>query len=77
MDGKAVCTFRGVPSGRYAISAFHDANEDGELDTNLFGIPSEGYCASRGARGTFGPPSFADAAFDFDGGHTSLTARAE
>ena len=27
--------------GRYAVAAFHDANDNGELDTNLLGIPSE------------------------------------
>lgn len=77
LGGKATCVFLGVPAGRYAISAYHDQDEDGALDTNLFGIPSEAYCASREARGRLGPPSFDDAVFEYDGGAKTLSARAE
>jgi uncharacterized protein (DUF2141 family) len=41
----------------------HDANDNGKLDRNFMGIPSEGYGFSNNA-GEFGPASFADAAFD-------------
>ena len=34
---------RDLPPGRYAVNAFHDENDNGELDTNLVGIPTEGY----------------------------------
>jgi len=30
-----------LPSGEYVVSVFQDKNGDGELDSNLFGIPSE------------------------------------
>ena len=33
---------RDLPPGRYAVNAFHDENDNGKLDTNLVGIPSEG-----------------------------------
>ena len=36
-------TFDGLEPGRYAVNGFHDANGDGKLDTNLLGIPTEGY----------------------------------
>jgi uncharacterized protein (DUF2141 family) len=49
----------------YAIAAYHDANRNNQLDKNLFGIPKEGYGFSNNARGTFGPPSFEKAAFQF------------
>ena len=48
--------------GRYALFAMHDANGNGDLDRNLFGIPTEGYGFSNGATGTIGPPSFDAAA---------------
>ena len=48
--------------GRYALFAMHDANGNGDLDRNLFGIPTEGYGFSNGATGTVGPPSFDAAA---------------
>ena len=52
--------------GRYALSAFHDENDNGELDTNLMGIPSEGYGFGNDASAAFGPPSFKAAAVDVD-----------
>ena|SRR5688572_10403937 len=71
----ALCAFRNIAPGTYGLSAFHDENNNGKLDTNLIGIPTEDYCASNGARGTFGPPRFADAAFKYRGGELTLTAR--
>jgi uncharacterized protein (DUF2141 family) len=40
-----VTTFQNVPSGEYAISAFHDENGNGKLDTNWMGMPKEGIAA--------------------------------
>ena len=42
--------------GRYALSAFHNENDNGELDTNLLGVPSEGYGFGNDASAAFGPP---------------------
>lgn len=56
--------FKNLPKGRYALSSFHDLNGNGQLDTNLYGIPSEPYGFSGQASKHFGPPSFDDAAFD-------------
>ncbi len=55
--------FRGVPAGTYAISAFHDRNDNSELDRNLVGMPVEPFGFSNDARGTFGPPSFEKMSF--------------
>jgi uncharacterized protein (DUF2141 family) len=66
-NGEARCTFAPVPDGVYAIACFHDENDNKRLDTNVLGIPTEGVGASNGARGHFGPPSFDDAKFKFDG----------
>jgi len=65
--GKARCVFRGIPAGSYAISAFHDLDDDNQLDRKIFGIPSEPYCASRNARRAFGPPRWRDAVFSYLG----------
>ena len=54
-----------IPFGDYAISAFHDVNDNGKLDTNGVGIPKEPYGFSNGKKGTFGPPSFKRALFSF------------
>ena len=53
---------RDLPPGRYAVSAFHDENDNGELDTNLVGIPSEGYGFANDPGAVFGPPDFEAAA---------------
>jgi uncharacterized protein (DUF2141 family) len=62
-SGVAGCRFDAVKPGRYGIVAFHDENRNGTLDKNWIGVPVEPWCASRDARGTFGPPKFEDAAF--------------
>ncbi len=62
-----------VPAGEYAVAAFADSNGNGKLDNNLFGIPKEPAGVSRNAKGKFGPPTFADAAFRVGDGVTSQT----
>ena len=54
-------TVEGIPSGVYAVQAFHDEDGDGDLDRRGF-RPSEGLGFSRDAPMRFGPPRFRDAA---------------
>jgi uncharacterized protein (DUF2141 family) len=70
VDGAALCTFD-APAGSYAIVAMHDENANGKLDTNLVGVPTEGYGASRNAHGTF-DPKYEDARFDYRGGSLTM-----
>lgn len=57
--GKAVtCTFPNLTPGTYAVSVMHDEDGDGELDTNLLGIPSEGYGASNNQLPSMSAPTF-------------------
>ena len=65
--------FSDIKPGKYAITVIHDENLNGELDTNLFGIPTEGYGFSSGAEVTFSAPSFSDAVFSYDGGHLQMS----
>ena len=59
------CTiiFENIPKGTYAVSIFHDENNNGKLDTNFFGIPNEDYGCSNNAKGFMGPPKWQDAKF--------------
>jgi uncharacterized protein (DUF2141 family) len=50
--------FENLKSGDYAVSVIHDENENGELDSNMVGIPKEGFAFGNNAMGAFGPPSF-------------------
>ena len=63
-----------VPPGRYAISLFHDENDNGRLDTRLM-MPREGYGFSRDAPVRLGPPPFARAAFAVGGEQQHHTIR--
>jgi uncharacterized protein (DUF2141 family) len=59
-QGTTTLTFPNLADGDYAVQMFHDEDGDGEMKTNLFGIPSEGYGFSNNARASFGPPKFHD-----------------
>ena|GEM_PF-883542 len=53
-----------LPPGTRAVRLFHDENSNGKLDTNLFGIPTEGYGFSNNPRSRFGEPDFEDRLFE-------------
>ena len=60
--GETVLKVANVPAGTWAVLAYHDENDNAELDRNLIGIPKEDYGFSRDAASRFGPPKFNDAA---------------
>lgn len=64
--GSATYTFKDLPAGEYCIAVFHDKNQNGKIDKNLIGIPTEGFGFSNDAIGTFGPPGFKDASVSLD-----------
>lgn len=57
-DGRASTRFDAVPAGPFAISVLDDEDRDYEIDKNFFGIPTERWGVTRGARATLSPPSF-------------------
>lgn len=59
----AEIVFENLPENTYAIAVYHDANNNGKMDKNLFGVPTEKYGFSNNARGTFSAPAFSEAAF--------------
>lgn len=70
--GQVTVTVRGIPPGTYAVQAYHDENENRQVDRNFFGLPEEGIGFSNDAPIRFGPPSYADAALAIgDGGGTT------
>jgi uncharacterized protein (DUF2141 family) len=52
-----------VAPGRYAVSLYLDENDNGRLDSGLFGIPTEPVGVSNNPRSRLGPPRFEDGAF--------------
>ena len=72
---QAQCDFADIPPGTYAIAVIHDENMNGELDTNLMGIPTEGYGFSNTSIDKFGAPAFSAARFRYDGQNLNLTIK--
>ncbi|KZN32492.1 hypothetical protein N480_25500 [Pseudoalteromonas luteoviolacea S2607] len=58
--GTVSTQFSNLEPGAYTIRLFHDENNNAQLDTNLFGIPTEGVSFSNHATMQFGPPSYED-----------------
>jgi len=56
--------FKNIPKGVYAISLFHDENENNKMDKNFLNIPMEDYGCSNNAKGFMGPPKWEDAKFE-------------
>ncbi len=63
VDKKATVILKDIPAGVYAVSAFHDANDNKKMDTNFFGIPKEPTGMSNNAKGFMGPPKYKNAKF--------------
>jgi uncharacterized protein (DUF2141 family) len=55
--GRGSFNFNDLPQGTYALTALHDENGNGKLDTFL-GIPREGFAFSNNPSIGFGPPKY-------------------
>ncbi len=71
-DSGAVRLVFEVPAGEYAIASFWDENDNGELDTRIFGIPKERVGMSNNAKGRMGPAKWKDAKFNAEAGTTTM-----
>ncbi|MBC7840903.1 MAG: DUF2141 domain-containing protein [Gemmatimonadaceae bacterium] len=58
---ESIVTFD-APPGIFAVAVHHDANTNGRMDANFFGMPKEGYGVSNDVRPKFRAPRFAEAA---------------
>ena len=54
--------------GSIKVGAFHDENANDHLDTNVLGLPTEGYALSNGVRPVMSKPTFQQAAFTVSNG---------
>lgn len=61
--GTVSVILKDLPPGQYGIALFHDANDNGRMDSNAMGIPTEDHAFSNNARGNMGPPSFEQVRF--------------
>ena len=61
--GEVVQRFDDLPPGHYAVQVMHDENDNGKLDSNFLGIPSEGYGFSQNP-GVMRRATFEEARFE-------------
>lgn len=66
-DRKSNVKISGLPPGNYAIAVMHDEDENGVLNTNPVGYPTEKYGFSTNPKIYFGPPSFEKVTFQVTG----------
>jgi uncharacterized protein (DUF2141 family) len=65
-------TFPGVMAGTYAVAVIHDTNNNGRIDRNALGIPTEGFGFSQNPRILTGPPRFGDSQIVVAGPKTDI-----
>ena len=63
VDGKATVTFTNIKPGIYAISLFHDKNDNKRMDFDPNGMPIEMYGVSNNVM-SMGPPQWSEAKFE-------------
>lgn len=59
---KESVVFKGLTDGEYAVKMYQDENDNDVFDSNIIGIPKEGYGFSNNV-GMFGSPEYKEAKF--------------
>lgn len=54
-----------LPFGHYAVAIYHDLNNNGKMDKNALGIPTEPYAFSNNIKVKWRAPKFREAVFEF------------
>lgn len=73
-DKSITVEFTDIEYGIYAVSVYHDINENGELDKNMLGIPVEPYGFSNNPRIITGP-SYEKSTFTLNKKELNLTVQ--
>lgn len=67
-QGQVTITFNGLVvddlgNDDYGIRYYHDENDNASMETNLFGMPLEGYGYSNNAKANYGPVDYSHIKF--------------
>lgn len=67
-QGQVTITFNGLidddlGNDDYGIRYYHDENDNASMETNLFGMPLEGYGYSNNAKANYGPVGYSHIKF--------------
>lgn len=63
IDGVAKVSFSNLEPNIYAITCYHDANNNGKMDFEVNGMPIEDYGMTNNVM-TYGPPQYSDGKFE-------------
>jgi uncharacterized protein (DUF2141 family) len=74
-QGETVVVVPGLPPGEYAVQAYHDGNQNHQVDRNILGLPTEEVGFSKNPPIRFSAPSFKSAAFNYNGGDQTIELR--
>lgn len=67
VNNQCIITIKDLKPGTYTYKCFHDENKNQKLDTNIIGMPKEGFGFANNAKGKFGPPSLEKALINLKG----------
>ena len=73
--GPGQFVFKDLPAGEYAVRMFHDENNNQKMETNMFGMPTEGYGYSNEAVGNMGPAKYKKMAFTIAAEDTKVSTK--
>ena len=62
-----------LPFGHYAVAVYHDLNNNGKMDKNALGIPTEPYAFSNNVKVKWRAPKFQEAVFGFNSRNQEIT----
>ena len=72
IEGEAFATFDELAPGSYAVTVYHDKNNNQEFDKNWLGMPREAWGVSNNARPRLRAPRFEEASFELTAGAQSI-----
>jgi uncharacterized protein (DUF2141 family) len=73
-DGKSLQVKFTLPAGKYAVQVLHDENENGKMDFNTLGIPTEGHGASNNPV-VMRRPHFSETVFELEESPTAIEVK--
>ncbi|WP_414568100.1 DUF2141 domain-containing protein [Nostoc sp. CCY 9925] len=74
-DTPLLLTFENLKAGNYAVAIMHDQNNDRTLNSNILGIPIEGFGFSSNPEVKTRAPKFGEAAFLVAGPNTKIQVK--
>jgi len=64
VNQQVMTSFANLSGGKYAVRVFQDENNNGKLDTGIFGIPKEKWGVSNNIKPMFSGPKFEEIVFE-------------